>query len=753
MKYINNISKFSFFIIALIMCQNAFAQNHPSLILTKKGVENIRNAAVKPALFNNVLEEVKAEVDAEIELGIFVPVPKDMAGGYTHERHKRNFFIMQKAGNLFQITGDEKYAVYIRDMLMEYAELYPKLGKHPTNKSYATGKIFWQSLNDANWLVYTSQAYDCIYDWLKPREVKHLNKKLFRPFADFISIESPQFFNRIHNHSTWGNAAVGMIGLVMDDKELIQRALYGLEKDDIDENLMDNDGGLIKMKDQEGAGFFAQLDNAFSPDGYYTEGPYYQRYAISPFILFAKALENNRPDIKIFEYRNGLLKKGVYALLYQTNAQGEFFPINDAQKGMSFRSRELISAVDIIYDYCGNNAELLTVAMQQNRVELDASGFAVARDIGLGKAKPFGSNSIELTDGKDGNEGALGILRSENDVDELTLVFKYTAQGLGHGHFDKLGYLLYDKSGEVVQDYGAARWVNIDQKAGGRYLDENKTWAKQTIAHNTLIINEQSHFNGNFETGNAHHSERYIFNTKNKNFLFVSAKEFNAYSDVEMQRSMALFQNEAFEKPIVIDVFRVSAKTENQYDLPLWFQGHLLNSNIDYQSVTNTMTTLGDAHGYEHLWKEAEGKSANGNAQISWFNKGQFYTMTSAVDSSDALIFGRAGANDPKFNLRHDPCFIIRKTGEKEAVFVSIIEPHGNYNPVDEVPNHPYGEVASANVLFNSNAYTAVSWATKTGKSWTLIISNQNNDENAKHRLSINNKDYQWKGGFVLIEN
>ena len=215
---------------------------------------------------------------------------------------------------------------------------------------------------------------------------------------------------------------------------------------------------------------------------------------------------------------------------------------------------------------------------------------------------------------------------------------------------------------------------------------------------------------------------------------------------------MALFQDEAFEKPIMIDVFRVSSNAENQYDLPLWFQGHLLETNFDFQTE-NTLQPMGENHGYQHLWKEAEGKSIDGNEQISWFNKGQFYTMTSAVDTTDVLIFGRSGANDPSFNLRRDPCFIIRKTGQKDAVFLSIIEPHGDYNPVDEIPNHPYGELAFAKIVFNSDNYTAVSWRTKEGQSRTLIISNQDNNENTNHTLTIDGKDHQWKGGFSLIEN
>ena len=182
--------------------QHISGQDHPKLILTQEGVLAIKKELGKVPFFDSSLAKVKGEVDQEIDFGIVVPVPKDFSGGYTHERHKRNFLMMQKAGLLFQILEDEKYAVYIKDMLFTYAKMYPDLPVHPQERSYARGKLFWQCLNDSNWLVYVSQAYDCIYDWLKPQEVAFLNKELFRPYADFISVGNPQFFNRIHNHST-----------------------------------------------------------------------------------------------------------------------------------------------------------------------------------------------------------------------------------------------------------------------------------------------------------------------------------------------------------------------------------------------------------------------------------------------------------------------------------------------------------------------------------------------------------------------
>jgi hypothetical protein len=389
----------------------AAAQDHPNLILTQSGVEQIRENLGKVPFFDAYLAEVKAEVDAEMKTGIDVPTPKDMAGGYTHVRHKKNFLILQKAGVLYQILDDAAYADYVKDVLMEYARIYKSLPIHPQPRSYARGKLFWQCLNDANWLVYVSQAYDCIYNSLSRKERKHLENELFRPFADYISVENPQYFNRIHNHSTWGNAAVGMMGLVMDDEELIQRALYGLKQDGISENAKDNDGGFIKDKEGK-AGFLANIEAPFSPEGYYTEAPYYQRYAMYPYLLFAVGLNNVRPEEKIFEYKNGVLLKAVNTLLNLTDSDGEFYPLNDAQKGMSYFSRELVSAVDIAYHYGDQNPGLLSIARKQGKLTLDDAGFSVAKAIVDGKSEPFIKQSMELTDGPNGEQGGITILRS-----------------------------------------------------------------------------------------------------------------------------------------------------------------------------------------------------------------------------------------------------------------------------------------------------------------------------------------------------
>ncbi|ADY28130.1 Heparinase II/III family protein [Cellulophaga lytica DSM 7489] len=717
--------------------------SHPSLILTQKGVKNIKAQLGTIPLFDKTLEDVKQDVDAEISKGIAVPIPKDFSGGYTHEQHKKNFLILQKAGVLYQILDDEKYAVYVRDMFLEYAKLYPTLPLHPQERSYARGKLFWQCLNDSNWLVYASQAYDCIYNWLSKEEREHLENDLFIPFANFISEKNPQFFNRVHNHSTWGNVAVGMIALVMDNDELLQKALYGLKTDSIAANLKDDDGGFIKNKDQK-VGFLANLDEPFSPDGYYTEGPYYQRYAMYPFLIFAQALENKKPELKIFEHKNAVLTKAVEALINLTDKDGEFYTINDAQKGMSYYSRELVTAVDIAYHYGGNNPELLSIAKKQNKVNLDDTGLAVALGLKNNLDKPFRKKSITLTDGPNGNQGGISILRNNN----LEVIFKYTAQGLSHGHYDKLSFFMYNNGTEVIQDYGLARFVNIEQKGGGNYLKENTTWAKQTIAHNTVIQNETSHFNGKYSIGSKNHSNQYLFNISEK-IKVVSAKENNAYPGTELHRTMAIVTDSSFIKqPFVLDIFNVIGTSTNKYDLPFYYKGQIMQTNFKYTQQA-TLKTLGDKNGYQHLFVEALADAPNSNLKFNWMHNNVFYTLTSATQATDKIIFARIGANDPEYNLRRDPTLIIRKTNTKNALYVNAIEAHGSYSPVSEFSVNAYSSIAKIETLLNTKDYTAIRITNNNKQSKLFIFSNTNPDKTTAHSITINDNEFNWVGSYT----
>ncbi|MUU79372.1 alginate lyase family protein [Winogradskyella endarachnes] len=750
-------SKFVYILVLLVLfaCKNdnemdvdsvsetKVSQEHPKLILTAQGVKDIRAQLGTIPIFDKSLQAVKEEVNAEIEAGIDVPIPKDYSGGYTHSRHKQNWFTLQKAGLLYQILDDEKYAKYVKDMLMEYEALYKTLPLHPKTRSYARGKLFWQCLNDSNWLVYVSQAYDCIYNYLTEEERNKLETNLFRPFADHISVDSPQFYQRVHNHSTWGNAAVGMIGLVMDDEELINRALYGIKDLKLDTKEKDDDGGFLN-KDGK-AGFLANIEEPFSPDGYYNEGPYYQRYAMYPFLVFAEGLHNVKPELKIFEYKGGVLLKSINALLNLSDADGEFFPLNDGQKGMSYYNNALVTAVDISYHFGDQDPGLLSIAKEQDKVLLDDSGLAVALGIKEGNEKPFTKKSINLSDGPEGKQGGVGILRNQG----IELVFKYASQGSSHGHYDKLSYSLYEKGEEVIQDYGLSRFVNIEQKGGGNYLKENKTWAKQTIAHNTITQNETSHFTGKYDIGSLHHSDLNYFSSEYDSVQVVSAIEKNAYPGTTMLRTMAIIKDEDFEKPFMLDIMKVTSATANQYDFPFYYFGQVLQTNFKYSSP-ETLKPLGSKNGYQHLYLEGLGKASGKNTKFSWFSNNKFYSLTTVTNTKDELLFARLGANDPEFNLRRDPALILRTKNSKARTFVSVIESHGSYSAVSESALNSKSNIKEIKTVLDSNAYTAITITTINGKTKLFITANTNNTKDSEHNIKINDKNYEWSGSYYF---
>ena len=736
------------FIISTLVCLLVYvapglAKERPCLVLTADGVKEITTGPKLP-LFDKAVNDAKNIVDAAIATGIDVPVPKDMAGGYTHEQHKRNYKHMSLAGALYQITKEDKYADYVKQTLLKYEEIFPTLRKHPAEKSYSRGKLFWQCLNDANWLVYTAQAYDAVYDYLSKTERKKIEDNLLRPYADYISVENPKFFNRVHNHSTWGNAAVGMIGLAINDDELVERALYGLPKDDKENLAYDNDGGFIYENGQAKAGFFAQIDNAFSPDGYYEEGPYYQRYAMTPFMLFASALQNNRPKLNIFAHRDSVLLKAVYALIYQTNEAGEFFPINDAQKGMSIRSLSVISAVDIAYSL-NEDKGLLGLAVIQDQVLLDQYGYRVALGISKGDISNTSKKSVQLGDGKDGKQGALTVLRTENGDNDLTLVFKSTGQGLGHGHFDKLGILLYSGSDEVLQDYGSARWVNMDQKQGGRYLPENKSWAKQTLAHNTIIVDGKSHFEGKYKNATGKHSDPLVFDVSDPSMQLAIAADTNAYPGVNLHRTVALINEPAFGSPFVLDLFGAISEEEHTYQMPYQFADRYMTSDPKMQAQPMPIV-MGKKHGYQHVYQEAEAEISQSEYSFNWYNHKKFYTITGVSQPGDKLVLARLGANDINFNIRSDAFYLHETKKQKDALFAAIIEPHGTYSYVSEIPNTPTSQIKSIEVLVKTTKYTVVQIVNITETKMLVFISNEKNNETQNHSTKLAGQTYTWTG-------
>lgn len=700
---------------------------HPVTFFTKAEIPAIKSGIGRYPVFTHSYNDIKKDVDQWVGKDVDVPVPKDPAGGYTHDKHKLNYTLMFNSGVLYNLTGENKYATLVKNMLLKYAALNPTLKKHPEATSSSPGHIFWQALNDANWMVYAGMAYDLIYNSLTAANRKKIEEGAFKPEVDYFTHNLKDWFNLLHNHAVWACAGVGIIGIATHNQDYIDMALYGTAKDGK-------------------RGFIAQMNNLFSPDGYYTEGPYYVRYAILPYTLFANALNNYNPSLRIFEQRDRILQKALMTCLQQTNTNGAFFPMNDALKEKDYTSNELVNAIDIFWKVYGPDKNLLAVAQKQNRVMLDKGGVAVAAALSKNNNKPlfFSYHSIESTDGVNGNEGGVSILRDGKNEDLTSLVFKYTSHGLSHGHFDKLNINLFDKGNEILTDYGSVRFIGVEQKYGGRYLPENKNYAAQTIAHNTIVVDEKSQFDGKEDVAEKYHADKVFSNISNPAVQVVAAKEDNAYPGVHLQRTVYMLQVPGGRR-IIVDLFNVNAKEEHQYDLPFQYNGQFIDVSFKYKASTDKQEPMGKKNGYQFLWKEASADVADTITKFTFLNKNTYYSISSLIEGKAELYFTRTGANDPNFNLRSEPAFIIRKQGKNQA-FLNVVEIHGKFDPILEFSSNAYPAVKELKMLQNDEDYSVAVIMIGT-KKIMIAQSNKNIDKNTKHTAH----GIEWSGPFIVL--
>ncbi len=679
--------------------------------------------------FANALEQAKARHADQFASLPDVPVPVDAGGGYTHEQHKRNALALFEAGMLYHWTGDQTYANHARDLLLAYAQLYPTLSEHPQKKEQSPGRLFWQSLNEAVWLVHTARGYGAIRDTLDDTSREIIETQLLRTMVRFLSEESPQTFNRIHNHGTWAVAATGITGYVLGDDTMVERALLGLEQDGE-------------------AGFLRQMDELFSPDGYYNEGPYYQRYALMPFVLFARAIDQNQPQRKIFEHRDGILMKAIHTAI-QLSYGGYFFPLNDAIKDKGLDTIELDYAIPIAYAKTSDPSYLSLIGADQSLVlTKDALHYATAQANGDSRAFEFVSQ--HLRDGPNGDRGALNVMREGDAQTGRALIFKATSHGLGHGHFDRLNWLYYDDGEEVVTDYGAARFLNIVQKNGGHYLPENNSWAKQSVAHNSFVADQTSQFDGDAKAAEQSTTEQHFFSLEGA-LQIASAREAGAYANTTVDRTMIMVDAELTGYPLVLDVMRASSDEARQFDVPVYFRGQTVSTREAVKTDPSRLAALGTDDGYQHLWDLGHYASAARETDtITWLGKRRFYSQSTLSNQTFDTHMIRVGATDPNFNLRPEPGVLRRYAPTTDLSVVSVLATHGEYNGAREYTLDSLNPVAALEHQ-RDDKRDLISVYLRDGQSVCVALSYDARPKR-KHGLATPRGKVHWRGFAQIVE-
>ncbi len=169
----------------------------------------------------------------------------------------------------------------------------------------------------------------------------------------------------------------------------------------------------------------------------------------------------------------------------------------------------------------------------------------------------------------------------------------------------------------MLCDYGAARWLNIEAKYKGHYTHENKSFAMQTVAHNTLVVDERSHFDGDYDESMKYHSDIWFTDFSRKGVQIVSAKERHAAPGVAMHRTVAYITTPFLQYPLILDLLRAESAEEHRYDYPMWYGGHLVSLNFPLRKGHDD--DVGARHGQRlpAPWRQAWGH--NGESATTTF--------------------------------------------------------------------------------------------------------------------------------------
>lgn len=684
------------------------ATEHPFLYLTSDFVRQYRLSGRGAApLFDRSLADEIALADKAIASGTDIPVPKEASGEGSSNVFNFHRQALQAAAAAWQFTSDKKYAEWIRDILLAYSKMYPTLGWHPeSGHSGEPGRLYYQMLDDCEWTVRAAMAYDCIYDFLSRKERKQIENDLLIPSARFLmegTADNPKnefVFNRMHNHGTWADLAVGFVGLVTGTDEFVSKSLYGTD-------LSGQHGGLLQ-----------QIDELFSPDGYYYEGAYYQGYALIPMLMYAQCLDRVMPELDIFHRNGSALLKSAEAM-FSLSYRGRFFKMNDSGP-QRIDSPGNAYAIDIVYAADPSQKKLLSIAGgMMKKVLVCEAGYKTALDIRKGEAEEMNFGSMMIRDGKDGGAGAIMVLRSSDGQDVLTL--KACGQGGYHGHFDKLAISYFSDGDEVIRDYGFARYPSLSWKENGRYTALNRSYAMTTVAHNTLVVDTTSHFGGVTPHALPYSPRVLGFNADKPEFQYMGAVDSCAVPGVRMERWCAMVKADFLEKPVVIDILRASGESGHLYDLPFHYEGQLMNLSVPMENNDGVMRPAGSSAGYRHLWKEAGAKGADGAVSLTFLQGERFHTVTTLTDPATEISLLRLGANDPDFILDRHPALMLRKKG-RSVSFVSCIETHGRY---DRGTEHAADVKPSCrDIRISEDNGTSVRFTFEGGQSFTVRINN-----------------------------
>ena len=346
----------------------------------------------------------------------------------------------------------------------------------------------------------------------------------------------------IHNIQNRNNSAIGLVGFLLGDQELIHAAI-----------------------DDPKQGYRAQMEKGVQSDGVWCEGAWgYHFFTIEGIWPLAEAARNC--GIDLYGEKLKSLFDAPFALVMPNFNLPNF---NDSGETGIRGHADLYELGYARYHNPGYGA----ILAQSSRHGSLALYFGVD-EIPKAGLQTLGSHNA--------TGSGYAMLRRGADDQATWVCLKYGPHGGGHGHFDKLSFILYARGHIIGVDAGTKRYAS----------PLHKDWDKTTVAHNTLVVDQESQQPA---------QGKCLAFGKEKDVDFAVADAGPIYEGVRFTRAMAMLNEN-----LVVVVDQIRSEQEHTYDIAYHQRG-------EWGSIpTGQPWATQDVNGYRRLKDATTRSTADG---------------------------------------------------------------------------------------------------------------------------------------------
>jgi len=376
---------------------------------------------------------------------------RDYDGCAIQSVHFDYAYQVRNCGLAWQVTGERRYFERARRILLDYAAKYLSYPLHRIHggPGIGGGRVASQTLTEACWLIPIAQGADLIWPSLDEGERRRIASKLLLPAARDVIL--PHRLG-VHNIQCWKNSAVGLVGLLLADETLIREA----------------------MDDPE-CGYRTQMREGVSAAGSWYEGSWgYHFYTLQGTWPLVEAARNCGIDLYCPDLR------AMFDIPIKLMSPTGVLPAFNDSHTVSVRRQAAL--YELAYARFGN-ARYLAV-LGGDRVTGEAGRVSRGDMAVLYGVESLPGRSQKPQKHVSANYPAAGFaILAKGQGDRATwLCLDYGPHGGGHGHPDKLSFVLFACGVELSLDPGTARYGTPIQRS----------WYRTTIAHNTVTVAERS---------------------------------------------------------------------------------------------------------------------------------------------------------------------------------------------------------------------------------------------------------------------